>query len=229
MPNKQIVIAPNVPIFVCLVDPEGQYDMDLRQGVYQTTTGDLLVLPRPAVIALNMCEPRPGEEIVIQKHWSGKTGDSPQWTVALSTRSELSRASEATDSQDLTEQLERSIEALKPKESPVALPVPIRKPAKKQDHPEQPRLFDRRKGTGTDGPAPQEAPPIAAPVPARAVARYQKPGQIPANIAVREVLHWVNADPNTINWSDQSKQDLLSTILIAAYRAGHIGLWERGE
>jgi hypothetical protein len=106
-------IAPNVPIFVCLVDPEGQYDMDLRQGVYQTTTGDLLVLPRPAVIALNMCEPRPGEEVVIQKHWSGKTGDSPQWTVALSTRSELSRASEATDSQDLTEQLERSIQALK--------------------------------------------------------------------------------------------------------------------
>jgi hypothetical protein len=134
---SQITIAPNRPVFVCLVDPEGQYDMELRQGVYQTTTGEILILPRPAVVALNMLSPRPGEEVVIQKHVSGKPGDSTEWTVALSTRSELSRASEATDSQDLTEQLERSIEALKPKESPVAVPTPIRKPAKREN-PEQP-------------------------------------------------------------------------------------------
>ena len=72
---KQIHIPPNKPLYVALVDPEGQYDFELRTGRYQTTTGELLCLPRPAVILLNALEPAPGEEIQITKHWSGKPGE----------------------------------------------------------------------------------------------------------------------------------------------------------
>lgn len=88
----------------------------------------------------------------------------------------------------------------------------------------QPRLFDR--GTGTHGPA-LAAAPLSIPLPAVAIGRQPRPGQIPANIAVREILAFIKADPSTANWGDQSVQDLASTVIIAAYKAGHVGLWER--
>jgi len=84
----------------------------------------------------------------------------------------------------------------------------------------QPRLFDR--GTGTHGPA-----PMSIPLPISAIGRGLKPGAIPANIATREILEFIQSDPNTANWSDQARQDLASTILIASFKAGYIGLWER--
>ena len=95
-------------------------------------------------------------------------------------------------------------------------PTPIRRPVKRQAAEVQPRLFD--KGTGTYGPAPAILP---------AIGKVSKPGQIPANVATREILEFVNADPNTANWSADARQDLASTILIASFKAGYIGLWER--
>ncbi len=228
--NRQIHIAPNKPLFVSLVDPEGEYDDGLRQGRYQTTAGEILVLPRPAVVELNLVEPKPGEEIVIQKHWDGRPGSGIHWTVALSTRSELARAAQE-EPQDLTPILQASIEQAEQRKAATASPTPIRKPVK-QERPaaEQPRLFDRGQGTGTYGPVGDPIPdPPGLVLPAAARSRIQKPGQIPANVATREILSFIQSDPNTANWSDQSRQDLASTILIAAYRAGHIGLWERGE
>ncbi len=227
--NRQLHIAPNKPLFVALVDPEGEYDDGLRQGRYQTTAGEILVLPRPAVVELNLVEPKPGEEIVIQKHWDGRPGSGIHWTVALSTRSELARAAQE-EGQDLTPVPQIPIEAVQERKAATASPTPIRRPVKKESAPEsQPRLFDRGQGTGTYGPAPATTEPAPAILPAAARSRIQKPGQIPANVATREILSFIQSDPNTANWSDQSRQDLASTILIAAYRAGHIGLWERGE
>lgn len=225
MPGKQLHIAPNKPLFVCLLDPQGDhFDFGLRVGVYETTTGDVISLPKPAVIALFHCAAKSGEEIIITQHWDGLPGSDKEWTVALSTSSELARA-EAGEPDTLTRQLQASIEAIQPKQSPIAAPTPIRKASK----PEQPRLFDRR-GTGTHGPAPAEVPaPAAQPAILPAVTRYQKPGQIPANVAVREILAFINIDPNTKNWSDQARQDMASTVYIAHVKQGHIGLWERGE
>jgi hypothetical protein len=65
-------------------------------------------------------------------------------------------------------------------------------------------------------------------LPAAARGRVQV-GQIPANIAVREILAFIKTDPSTANWDAQSTQDLASTIIIAGYKAGHIGLWERPQ
>lgn len=226
MPGKSLVIAPNRPITVALVDPEGTFDLDRGIGTYQTTTGATLTLPRPAVVALNLIEPKPGEEIVITKHWDGKPKDKPYWTVALSTKSEKARA-EAGEPDVLAYTLGASIQTPQEKGKPVRVPTPIGRPSKRKPAPDsQPRLFDR--GTGTYGPAPAlEAAPLI--LPAAAAAGKIRPGQIPANVAVKEILEFIQADPNTRNWSDQARQDLASTVIISSWKAGYIGLWERHE
>jgi hypothetical protein len=188
-------------------------------GQYQTTAGELVTLPRPAVVILNALDPEPGEEIVITKHWSGKPAEKAEWTISLSSSAENARAKAEAGPSDLAEQLQASIEQVQARKEVVALPTPIRRPAKRQPSIEiQPRLFDR--GTGTYGPMP-------IPLPAVAIGRQPRPGQIPANVATREILEFIQSDPNTANWSDQARQDLASTILIASFKAGYVGLWER--
>lgn len=225
-----IQIKPNIPLTVSLKDLEGAYDPDRETVTYQTLAGQYLTLPRPAVIKLNLLEPQPGEEIVITQIWSGKRWDKSEWTIALSPTSEKCRAKGEETPTMLSEQLEASIEQANTRKALRANPTPIRRPSRKQPAPEvQPRLFDHR-GTGTHGPAPAIQPedvPRSIPLPAVAIGRQRGMGQIPANVATREILAFIQNDPNTANWSDQSRQDLLSTILIAAYRAGHVGLWER--
>lgn len=221
---KPLIIPPNRPVTVALLDTEGDFDFEVGIGRYQTTTGQLLTLPRAAVVILNALEPRPGEEIVIQKVWSGKPGEPSEWTIRLSTQSEQARA-EAGEADTLTEQLERSIEAMEQRKEAVAPPTPICRPQKRQPAAEvQPRLFDR--GTGTHGPAPavQLAPMV---LPTAAIGRQPRPGQIPANVAVKEILEFIKADPSTANWGDQAVQDLLSTVFIGFVKGGLIGLWER--
>ena len=221
----ELHIAPNRPITLALIDPEGRFDFETGMGQYQTTTGELVTLPRPAVILLNTLDPQPGEQIVICKHWSGRPGEKAEWTISLSPKSENARAEAEKAPSDLTGQLERSIEAVQARKAAVELPTPIRRPARSRSTPEvQPRLFDR--GTGTHGPAPA-AIPLSIALPAVAIGRQPRPGQIPANVATREILEFIQSDPNTANWSDQARQDLASTIIISAWKAGYIGLWER--
>lgn len=205
---SEIHIAPNRPVYVALVDPKGVYDFELETGLYQTTAGQTLKLPRQAVIKLNELEPKPAEELQILMQWSGRQNDPRKWVIALSTRSEKNRA--ALESAEAPTAAETGPEAPR---AILAPPTPIR-PARESD----PSLFDQ--GTGTFGPAP--APLM---IPRRG--HRETPGQIPANVAVHEVLSFIAADPNTRNWSAECRQDLASTILIAAYKAGHIGLWER--
>lgn len=220
-------IAPNKPLTVAFVDPEGRFDFETGMGQYQTTSGELLTLPRPAVVLLNTLDPQPGEELVITKHWSGKPGDKAEWTVSLSTQAEKARAKAEGVPSDLTEQLQASIEQVQARKRAVADPTPIRRPSKRVPaHEIQPRLFDR--GTGTHGPSPASVP-LSIPLPAVAIGRQPRPGQIPANVATKEILEFIQNDPNTANWSDQARQDLASTILIASFKAGYIGLWERSN
>jgi hypothetical protein len=224
---KSISIAPNKPVYVALVDPEGEYDSELEKSTYQTTCGQLLTLPREAIVKLNALGVKPGEQIQITRVWSGKVHERIQWTIALAHQSEMARAEAGPD--NLTERLQASIDQAVERKSNTPPPTPIRKPAAPVQV-EQPKLFDRR-GTGTHGPAPEPMPaPAALPQVAHAVATSRKPPQqIPANIAVREILQFIEADPNTRNWADEARQGLLSTILIAAYKEKQIGIWERGE
>lgn len=226
--SSQIHIAPNAPLYVALADPKRdseQFDFELQIGRYQTTDGRILALPRAAVLKLNELEPRPAEEIQITKVWSGKAGESPEWTIALSHRSEIDRAQAESEPQTPAEDARLVIDHTASPRPVLAPPVPIRS-GNKPAPPAQTRLFDR--GT-TAGRMPADGMPgtgTYGPAPARRPARY-KPDPIPANIAVREILAFINVDPNTANWSAETKQDLASTVYIASVKRGLIGPWER--
>jgi hypothetical protein len=166
MPQSETIhFSPNVPVLLCLVDPFGQWDADLRHGNYETTTGQRFTLPRPAVEILNFLEARPGEELQITKHWSGKPRDPYEWTICLSPRSEQLRAAEeiaATEAGEpsaTAKTLEASIDRVESQRPVKSPPVLIsRKPAKKASpEPPQPRLFDR--GNRRSGAIPRYASP----------------------------------------------------------------------
>jgi len=211
--------APNVPVTLALVDPEGTWDAELRQGQYQTTTGQSFSLPRVAVVALNLLEPRPGEEIQICRHWKGRPSDPIEWAICLSPRSEQARAreemarNEGETGLDLTAALQASIDRAQSSRTNLAPPTVVKRPAKREVSP-QPRLLDR--GTGTDGPLPT---------------RLQRNGVIPWNVAFREVSAWVSKElaGNSLQWSDEAQQAMVCTCLIAEVKAGRIAMWERGE
>lgn len=205
---SELRIIPNRPLTVAFQDPEGVYDFTRDQGHYQTTTGQELTLPRPAVVLINELEAKAGQPLTITQHWSGRPGDPKRWTVTLA-ESANPAAQEPASVPEPAPMPARSTPA------PRTAPTPIRAA-------EQPRLFDTR-GTGTYGPAPR--PVFGQPAPARG----QRPEQIPANVAVREILAFIEADPNTANWSAEARQDLASTIYIGTAKQGLIGLWERGK
>lgn len=184
---NELHIAPNRPLIVALVDPEGVFDQELNRGTYQTTTGETLILPRPAVVALNMIGPAPGEQIEILQSWSGLHGERPEWSVRLTNGSEKARA-EAETAQD----------------APVEPPAPIKAPTPiRRAKDDQPRLFDLEKGTGTYGPMPA-ARAYAAPRPE--LRRRPPVEQIPANVAFREITRFVSEglQANGMQWGDEA-------------------------
>lgn len=215
---KDFHIPPNKPVRLALKDPNGEFDTETQVGRYQTTQGELLTLPRAAVVALNMLEPAAGEEIEILKTWSGKRGESASWSVRFFQDADMEAQKRVAM---LPEGAETSESTSKTKGAALEAPTPIRRPSRQPGPEVQPRLFDcAPQGNGTYGPAPRPRPALSA------VGRRQ---QIPANVAVREILEFINTDPSTRNWSGDSRQDLASTILIASFKAGYIGLWERSE
>jgi hypothetical protein len=48
-------------------------------------------------------------------------------------------------------------------------------------------------------------------------------------VAFRETVQFVTAELKAAGeqWSDQAKQDMVSTVLIAASKSGLVGVWER--
>ena len=190
---KQIHIAPNKPLYVALVDPEGQYDFELRTGRYETTAGELLCLPRPAVVLLNQLAPAPGEKIQITRVWSGRPGEPPEWTVALSGQSENARAQAESEPQDHVPALAAPIEPPDTEKAAVGPPTPIRTRKKGPSPAEQPRLFDRRERDRRPG-----AGRAAANSHSGRWRQRAKMEPIPANIAVG-VLTSIAMDPNTQN------------------------------
>jgi len=175
-------------------------------------------LPRPAVVQLNMLEPKAGEEIEIIQLWDGKHGSQREWAIRLSNSSEKARAA-AELAQD------RAGEPGRPESppEPIRAPTPIRKARQ-----EQPRLFDTGRGTGTDGPMPAARAYAAPHVASRKAPKFT--GEpIPANVAFREVTRWVADElrANNLQWSDEAQKNMVCTVFIAEYKAGRIGPWER--
>ncbi len=229
-----IHFTPNVPQVLSLKDTAGV--IDGFNVAYETSDGRLLLLPYPAAIKLNQLDPQPGEEVSILKTQGHRL--PAEWVFALTPKSEQARAEKETQSElerQLADSLVRCSDCKEPsgRQHKISChrsgrvssesdyrdsqhPAPVRQMPKSarsatSEAPEQP------KGTGTYGPVPQVA--LAT----------RKPGQIPFNLAFKEVIAFVCAELKASGeqWSEESRQDLTSTVLIAAAKAGYVGVWER--
>jgi hypothetical protein len=99
---------------------------------------------------------------------------------------------------------------------PAASRAPISMP-----HPPKPAGAegpDTPKGTGTYGPLPQVA-----------LGSRKTRESIPMDVAFGEIVTFVTKTLNDSGeqWSEQSRQDLCSTVIIAAAKQGLLGVWQR--
>ena len=60
-------------------------------------------------------------------------------------------------------------------------------------------------------------------------AQIRASGPIPMNVAFREVTAFVTSELKAAGeqWTDQAKQDIVSTVLISAAKKGWLKVWER--
>ena len=63
----------------------------------------------------------------------------------------------------------------------------------------------------------------------RAAIQTARPQRIPYNVAFREIVQFVITElkQSGEQWSDQARQDLVSTVLIGASRQNLLDVWER--
>ena len=202
----EVRLSPNIPLQLALADPSGVPE-DFRVH-FPTSDGRVLTLPRKIAIELNLLDLRPGEAFCICKDWDGEHGKPATYRIWLPAVTEQERAAEEAEAE------------------PAAILPPVieavarrRKPAKRDD---QPRLFDR--GTGTYGPMPQQVP-----IPEALTAQVRASGPIPMDVAFRECVGFVTKALKDAGeqWTDQAKQDAVSTCLIAAAKKGWVKVWER--
>ena len=216
-----IQFRPNEPQVLSLRETSGV--LDGFYVLYETSDGKTLQLPRPAAVKLNELDPAPGEEFSAIKHQEGK--GPVAWVFSLTPRSEQLRASQEAEEaeelarktrRDLEGQLQESLKDRHPSRKPsvrALIPMPNPPAQGGQDPSESPR------GTGTYGPLPQVA----------LAGRKTRIDPIPFNLAFREIVGFVTRELNASGeqWSEQSRQDLVSTVLIAGSKAGWIAPWER--
>ena len=134
----------------------------------------------------------------------------PFWSVWLSNETEQARAE--AEAPELERQLAASIEVARRRRSPDSAGS------------DRPQLA----ATGTDGPS--AVPAISRkPAIAAVAGRRRGEGQIPYNVAFREIVGLVARELAAAGeqWSDQARQDAVSTLFIAAGKAGWLGVWER--
>ena len=190
----------NEPQTLALQEPRAEQFGDY-EITYTLVDGRLLKVSKAVAAKINELDLQPGETFGMCKQMvfnEQRKRLTPSWTVWLSPESEKARAKQET----------------KP---PMTL-ADVKRPGKvrsiRKAAPEQGSIpFDR--GTGTFG-------PVALP-------QSLRPPRIPYNVAFREVLSFVTAELKQTGeqWSDQARQDMISTVLISASNSGLLSLWER--
>ena len=213
---KFIHFEPNQPqSFV--MPPTGPYKLPQENSaVIPLSGGDWLFLGQALASSLDALKLQPGEEFAICLY---QDRGIPHWECWLTPGTEKARAAAELAKLDLETQLRASLKVVqgrKERSSGEAVSPGFLAP------------------TGTEGPGPMPAP-SARKVPAIAAApaggRKSRGGPIPLNIAFREIVQFVVAElkDSGEQWSDQCRQDLVSTVMIAAQKAGLLGVWERDE
>ena len=215
----KVQIVLNVPQILALQDPAGVYNPTMEEVSYPCTDGRILTLDTRSAERLNALFLRPDETFGLCRRWEQVKGSIPRFDFWLTPASEQARAAEESGNPE--PQRPASIATAQPSpESPAPIPQRRQRRATVQAMPvpqptEQPQLWDQR-GNGTYGPAPRPA-------------IHPGPGRIPMNVAFREVVQFVTLElkQSGEQWSDQSRQDLVSTIIISAGRQGLLDVWER--
>ena len=211
MPSE-VKLQPNTPLQLSLADPSGVPE-DFRVH-YALSDGHVLTLPRQAAIELNRLDLRPGEMFCICRDTKERKGvPESTYRVWLPPVTEQERAAEEAEAEPtaILQPYEVEYQSINRSKR--------RKPAKSDG---EPLLFDR--GTGTYGPIPQQVP-----IPEALTAQVRASGPIPMDVAFREVVGFVTSELKQAGeqWTDQAKQDIVSTVLIAAAKKGWVRLWER--
>lgn len=195
-------VTPNVPTEIALRYPEGK-PVEGRFGdqvMYSLAKPENTVLYLDMDVAgrLNMLEPRVKETILICKRWSGKKGDRMQWDFWRPAEGETK-----------PNQAGASVSAPAPEPPAQVSPKPAVMDANYHNRP-----------NGANGHQAARAINPALPIP---------PTKSPMNQAVVEAVRMVQAAMKETGeqWSDQSRQDLVSTVLITAQREGWLTMWER--
>lgn len=213
---KFIEFEPNQPqsfIFPAV----GPHKLPAESGsLYPLPDGAWLYLTASLAQSLALLKLSPGEEFAVCMYLRGNT--LPEWQVWLAISTEKARAAVEVRELDLEAQLGASLKLVagSRRHSPAeAAAVPYLAP------------------TGTEGaaiPLPAPKGPALAAV-AGGGKRGTRPGPIPYNVAFREIVQLVASELKEVGeqWSDQSRQDAVSTLFIAAGKAGWLGVWERGE
>lgn len=193
---------PNVPQTLALQEPTaekfGEYEI-----TYTLTDGRLLKVSKQLAAKINELDLQPGETFGICKQMvfnEQRKRTTPSWTVWLSPESEKTRAQHEMHPPMTLADVKGhgKLRAIRQaKQAPLNA------------------AYAMSLGTGTNGPAP--------------LPQSLRPPRIPYNQAFREVLQFVTAELKLAGeqWTDQAKQDMISTVLIAASNNGLLSLWER--
>lgn len=195
--------VPNIPQVVSLASQEEDIDSDTLETSYPLSDGRTLLLGRSDATRLNLLDLRPGETFGLCRRFQDERMIATDLDIWLTPATEQARA--AAEQQRQQPEISRK---------------PVTRRRKVQEIAPAPQTASQpAQGNGTYGPAPQPRPALATATTAR----------IPWNIAFREVAAFVAQELKQIGeqWSDQARQDAVSTILIAEAKAGRITTWER--
>jgi hypothetical protein len=193
---------PNVPQTLALQEPRceqfGDYEI-----TYTLTDGRLLKVSKQLAAKINELDLQPGETFGICKQMvfnEQRKRETPSWTVWLTPETEKGRAKQEIQAPMTLADVKR------PK---------IRSIRKTATAPSQQTALTFDRATGTYGPLP--------------LPQTLRPPRIPYNQAFIEILKFVTEGLKKAGeqWTDQAKQDMVSTVLISASNNGLLSLWER--
>jgi hypothetical protein len=193
---------PNEPQTLALQEPRAE-QFGEYQITYTLTDGRLLKVSKLVAATINELDLQPGEAFNMCKQMvfnEQRKRLTPSWIVWLTPESEKARAEQET-------------------RPPMTL-ADVKKPGKIRSI-RQPKgtpqnaAYAMSLGTGTNGPAPMP--------------QTFRPTRIPYNVAFREVLGFVTHElkESGEQWTDQARQDMISTVLISASNNGLLSVWER--
>ena len=190
---------PNKPQTLALQDPSSEHFGEY-QITYTVTDGRFLKVSKIVAAKINELDLQPGETFGICKQMvfnEQRRRLTPSWTVWLTPESEKARAQQEIQPPMTLADVKRSKVRSIRKAAPEQASVP----------------FD--KGTGTFGPTP--------------LPHALRTSRIPYNVAFREVLGFVTQGLKDAGeqWTDQARQDMISTVLISASNNGLLSVWER--